>query len=370
MSQHSHKARPLIDGHLDLAYNALGYDRDQELPIAWLRQREEGMTENDRGLNTVCLPELHQGNIGICFTTLLSRSRLDNRLYNKTPTRTALDHASPALAHANAHAQLAYYRQLERTDHMRMLRTREDVADHWTRWTHGEQHEMPVGFVLAMEGADPIIDPDDAYRWFEAGLRMVNLAHYGPNVHAQGTGADGPLTEQGRLLLPVLDELGYILDLTHTADAAFFEAAERFSGQVMASHNNCRSLVPGDRQFSDQQLHLLIQRGAVIGAVCDNWMLTPGYQPGKTLRNEITLQHVANQIDYVCQLAGNSRHAAIGSDLDGGFGGQQSPSDLDTIADLQKLDTLLAAMGYSNEDLNNIFHQNWLRMLAHALPER
>jgi len=58
---------------------------------------------------------------------------------------------------------------------------------------------------------------------------------------------------------------------------------------------------------------------------------------GKTPISKIRLEAVVNHIDHVCQLAGNARHAAIGSDLDRGFGKEQSPSGLESIADLQKL---------------------------------
>jgi len=71
---------------------------------------------------------------------------------------------------------------------------------------------------------------------------------------------------------------------------------------------------------------------------------------------------VADQIDHVCQIAGNSLHAAIGSDLDGGYGQEQTPYDLDTIADLQKVGGLLRERGYSEDDVLNIFHRNLMRL--------
>ena len=80
------------------------------------------------------------------------------------------------------------------------------------------------------------------------------------------------------------------------------------------------------------------------------------------------MEAVADHIDYVCQLAGNSQHAAIGSDLDGGFGTEQCPTGMDRISDLQKLDGFLASRGYSSEDIDAIFHGNWIRILRQALP--
>jgi membrane dipeptidase len=95
-------------------------------------------------------------------------------------------------------------------------------------------------------------------------------------------------------------------------------------------------------------------------------MLQPGWIVCKSTNENVTLDTVVDHIDYVCQLAGNSRHAAIGTDLDGGFGREQSPRDLDTIADLQKIPGLLANRGYSHEDIAGIMHGNWLRLLRQA----
>jgi membrane dipeptidase len=224
----------------------------------------------------------------------------------------------------------------------------------------------PLGFILSMEGADPILSPEHLNDWVEDGLRVVGLAHYGPSAYAHGTGSSGPLMPNGRELLRAMEELRVIVDLTHLADESFWEAADLFNGSVLASHNNCRSITPDGRQFSDDQIRLLIQRDGVIGAALDAWMLVPGWQIGRQENPRATLQDVVQHIDHICQLAGNTRHVAIGSDLDGGFGTEQCPEGLDTIADLQKLGPLLSARGYSNDDLAAIFHGNWMRLFERA----
>jgi membrane dipeptidase len=125
-------------------------------------------------------------------------------------------------------------------------------------------------------------------------------------------------------------------------------------------------LVPHQRQFSDEQLRALIARGAVIGAAFDNWMLQPGWKRGALDNPPVRLANVVDHIDHICQLAGNSRHTGIGSDLDGGYGREQSPADLDTIADLQMLVGLLDERGYSEADVEAILHGNWVRWLREA----
>jgi membrane dipeptidase len=163
-----------------------------------------------------------------------------------------------------------------------------------------------------------------------------------------------------------MDEVGMVLDVTHLADESFWQALEKFKGPVLASHNNCRALVPGERQFADDQIRRLIERGSVIGVALDSWMLYPGYVPGETPNARVNLEAVVDHIDHICQLAGNARHAAIGSDLDGGFGTEQSPHDLDTIADLQKIPALLRKRGYVEADIEGVMHGNWLRFFQQA----
>jgi len=186
--------------------------------------------------------------------------------------------------------------------------------------------------------------------------------HYGANTYAHGTGANGGLTLEGLKLLETLESLGAILDVTHLSDESFWEALDNFNGPILASHNNCRTLVPGDRQFSDEQIRALTRREAVIGVAFDAWMLYPGWVKGKTPNTVVTMEAVADQIDHIRRLAGNSWNVGIGSDLDGGFGKEQCPHDLDTIADLQKIPKILKSRTYSDNDVENVMWRNWVRL--------
>lgn len=380
---------PLIDGHLDLAWNALSFDRDQTLSVAALREREGRLIHANSGQSgapgarggwgrcTTSLPEMRKARIGICLATILARAKPGSPP-PALQLRTDLDHASQEIAFSAGRGQLAYYNLLESRGWLRMIRDVETLNEVWSTWADaGEPASAPgqpsIGYVLSMEGADPIVEPAQAQDWWEAGLRVASLAHYGQSAYAFGTGGDGPVTPRGYELLKEFDRLGIVLDLTHTAHTAFFQALDAFGGEVLASHNNCQALVPGDRQFTDEQVKAIVARGGVIGAVLDAWMLSPGWKIGTTTPaspGAPTLQQVVDHIDRVCQLAGNAKHAAIGSDLDGGFGTEQTPRDLDTIADLQKLEGLLKARGYSQADVCGIFHGNWLTLLRRALPSR
>jgi len=153
--------------------------------------------------------------------------------------------------------------------------------------------------------------------------------------------------------------------MTHLNDDAFWHALEIYKGSIWASHNNCRSFVNHNRQFSDEMIAELIRRKAVIGLALDAWMMVPDWIRGASdpVKRNVTLDIMVANIDHICQLAGNSLHVGIGSDLDGGYGTEQCPHDLDTIADLQKLPGLLRARGYTGEDIQNIMYLNFVRFL-------
>ena len=138
-----------------------------------------------------------------------------------------------------------------------------------------------------------------------------------------------------------------------------------YNGPVWASHNNCRKFVEHNRQFTDEQIRELIGRNAVIGIALDAWMMVPDWVRGVSTpeRMDVTLTQMINNIDHICQLAGNSLHVGIGTDLDGGFGKEQCPTDLDTITDLQKVPKLLSERGYSEADIENIMSNNFIRFL-------
>lgn len=369
---------PIFDAHLDLSWNALSWDRDQLLTIDQLNAAEKGMTGKSRGRCTVSLPEMRRAQIPVCVATVLSRafhespdyesddvSVLHMRGHAETIVRENLDYANQTIASAAAQGQLAYYRLLEHQGHVRMIDNAAQLDEVWSSRTAG--NDGPLGIILSMEGCDPIVAPDHAKWWWGNGLRTACLAHYGASVHAMGTGGDGPVTDRGRELLRRFDELGIILDLVHTADTAVQQCLDLFSGAVFISHGNCRALVDHDRQINDDQIKLVAQRGGVIGIVIDNWMLKAGWRKNPD-RSQVSLETVADHIDHICQLAGSAQHAGIGSDMDGGFGSEQIPGDVDTIADLAKLGPVLESRGYSDGDVNNILHGNFVRFFREALP--
>jgi len=353
----------IFDAHLDLAWNALDWNRDLRTSCATIRQVEidAGIEDKGRQCNTVALPDLRRGKVGIVIATLLPR------LLRIGSMPAIQRYSSMAAAYGAAYGQLYYYRGLEQEGHMRRIDNAGQLNAHLKAWQADEDSKtLPIGYILSMEGADPVLRPDQVQEWFDAGLRIIGPAHYGVSPYAHGTGTEGGLFSQGPALLKEMQRVGMILDITHLSDQCFDEAMDIYGGPVLASHHNNRTLVPNQRQLTDDQTRRLIARGGVIGHALDSWMLHPGWIRGESDPKLVTLDRMVDHIDRVCQLAGNAHHAAIGTDLDGGFGREQSPCDLDTIADLQRLPEMLKSRGYAVTDIANILHGNWVRFFTTA----
>ncbi len=402
-----------FDAHLDLAMNALEWNRDLTQPIDVLRAREAGKTDKpDRGRGTVCLPEMRRGGIGLCVATQIAR--VEHNAYSPV-----FGWASPAQAWAQTQGQLAWYRAMEEAGEMVQIKDAVGLERHLAMWESAADQQnlagllsrpagtlssipnggagrgeavppfsdsapqdspassasgknspepLPIGYILSLEGADSVLSMKHLEQAWEQGLRAVGPAHYGPGVYAMGTDATGGFNAQGRELLRMMDRLGLILDASHLSDACLLEALDLYHGPIWASHSNCRALVPHQRQFSDEQLKLLLERGAVIGAALDAWMIIPDWVRRQTTPEAtgLKLERLCEHIDHVCQLAGNAQHSGIGTDLDGAFGREQCPLDVDTIADVNKLPALLAARGYAAGDIAGIASGNFLRFLRDA----
>jgi len=350
----------LFDAHLDLAMNAMEWNRDLRQPVAALRLRERGLYDKPgRGRGTVSFPAMRRGGIGLCVATQIAR-------YVRPGSLLPGWH-SPEQAWAQTQAQRAWYGEMEAAGELVAITDLAGLEAQRQRWETPDL-DAPIGYILSLEGADSLVDLSYLERAYAYGLRALGPAHYGPGVYAPGTGSQGGLTRPGRELLREMDRLGMILDVTHLTDEGFWEALKLYKGPIWASHSNCRALVPDQRQQSDEQIMALLEREAVIGVAFDAWMLHPGWIRGETTPEAtgLSLEQVADQIDHICQLAGDARHVGIGSDLDGGFGTEQGPMDVDTIADLQGLLPLLRDRGYPEADLAGIFHGNWLSFLRRA----
>ena len=349
----------LFDAHLDLSMNALEWNRDLRSSITEINSREEGMTDKlDRGKATVSLEELRKGNIGIVVATQIAR------YVEKTSQLPGWN--SPEQAWAQTQGQLAYYKALESLGEISPIRNARELKTHLQYWNSSSEEKKSIGYILSLEGADSIVSVEYLDIAYNYGLRALGPAHYGPGRYAQGTNATGGLGPNGKDLLVKMESLGIILDATHLCDDSFWEAMEIFNGSIWASHQNSRSLVNHNRQFTDEQFKEIIRRGAVVGLPLDTWMMVPNWVRGESdpIKMKVDLNVMIDHLVHICSLAGNTNHVGIGTDLDGGFGTEQSPMDIKTIADLQKIPDLLLKRGFSNDDIIKICHQNWIDFLV------
>ncbi len=352
----------IIDIHLDLSMNAIEWNRDLTQSVLQINAQEKNLIDKpDRGKATVSLQAMREGNIGFCVATQIARYVKSN---NPLPGWN-----SPTQAWAQTQGQLAWYRAMEKAGEMIQIIDKKGLQNHLDLWSSSEPNK-PIGYLLNLEGADSIVTLDHLHRAYKQGLRAIGPAHYGPGTYAHGTNSEGGLGTKGKELLNEIEKLNMILDVTHLCDQSFWEAIDHYNGKMWASHSNCRSLVPNQRQFSNLQIKELIARKAIIGMAFDAWMMIPKWQKGISdpKKSGLVIETIIDHIDHICQLSGNSNHIALGTDLDGGFGKEQCPYDLETISDLQKMDALLKKRGYSENDIQKILNQNAINFLMGALP--
>ena len=346
----------IFDAHLDLAMNALEWNRDLTKSVYQIRESEKGMVDKpDRGNNTVSLDAMRKGNIGICVATQIAGMK------NKINPH---GWSSMEQAWAQTQGQLIWYKEMEKNGemyHIYDLNTLDNQIENWQK----ETKKKPIGYILSLEGADSIVNIDYLEKSYMLGLRAIGPAHYGPGVYAYGTDSNGSIGQKGKELVKKIEELNLILDVTHLSDTSFWETIEIYNGNLWASHNNCRKFVNHNRQFSDDQIKEIIRRDGVIGVPLDAWMMVPNWIRGKSTPETmgVTLNQMIENIDHICQLSGNSNHVGIGTDLDGAFGIEQTPTDIDTIADLQKVPLMLKKIGFSESDVEKVMNKNFINFL-------
>jgi len=352
----------LFDAHLDLAWNALEWNRDLMLSVEELNQFESNFKGIRPGAATVTWPALREGNIGMMTATCLPRRHCKDAELSHYQSRDA--------AFAVCRSHIEYYRSLASRGFLREITDVASLNEHVAAWetglANGSTAELPLGYITSMEGSPGILSPEQIPEWYEFGLKILGPAHYGEAPYCFGTGSEGGLKPGGKELLQEMEKCGMLLDVTHLADQSFWEAMDVYSGPVLASHHNSRMLVAGDRQLDDRQIKAVAERGAVIGLSFDAWMIKPGWKIKVSDPATVSIEDAVKHTDYICQLLGSAKHCGIGSDLDGGFGKEQCPHDLNTIADLNKIAEILDRKGYSSEDIAGIMSGNFINFFRRA----
>lgn len=353
----------IVDAHQDIAFVQACYQRSYRQSAIVHREREADMPYPAA---TIGLPDALLGRVAIVFATLYVSppfSGLNLKLPGEMPV-----YNSPREAHDLALKQLEYYQRLADEDpRVRLILSADDLDAVLATWEGGTgARQRQQGIVVLMEGADPIIEPKQYEEWYAQGVRLVGPA-WRQTRYTAGTGAPGGLTTLGRDLLGVMNDMNALLDLSHMAERAFYEAIDMYDGTIIASHSNPRRFVNTDRHLSDEMIRLLAERDGVMGVVLYNRFMVEGWQPGDP-RPPMSL--IVDIIDHICQVTGSAAHVGIGSDFDGGFGADSIPQGLDTVMDLWKLNDLLRERGYAETQIADILGGNMLRKLRQVLPAR
>jgi membrane dipeptidase len=357
----------IVDAHQDLAWNMLTFGRDYTLSAAETRRLERGTpTPSHNGDTLLGWPDYQRGRVAVIFASLFAAP-----LRRKSGPWDTQCYRHTSEAESYYRAQLDVYHRLveEHADKFCLMRTQADLQNHMSAWMSGAALS-PVGLLLLMEGAEAVSDPDELEVWWQQGVRIIGPAWAGTRF-CGGTREPGPLTKEGYALLEAMAELGFSLDVSHMDEKAVLQALDVYPGSILASHSNAEALLIGvqsNRFLSDRVIQGLVERDAVIGIVPYNCFLLPGWQL-KDGRKQVTLAHVAAQIDYICQHAGDAKHVGLGSDFDGGFGLQHVPDGIDTVADLNDLVPVLTDFGYSEDDIGAVLGGNWIGFLGSSLPK-
>jgi membrane dipeptidase len=348
---------PLVDSHLDLAENVTLFGFDLTVSIAERRALEKRAT----GQATVSLPELERGGIAVVCATV-TPGFLAADVGEDIEPRSAL-YRTLEEAEAQALSQITLYESWEKQGRVRLLKSRRDLDDHLRLW----QRDRKPGLVLLMEGADPIVHVSDLPRWWQRGLRMIGLT-YGDTQYGRGvaggstTFKKGGLTPQGFALLGQMAALGFIWDISHLAEDGVWQGLNMQFPHVCASHANARAFIHTDRQLSDDVIRAVAERNGVIGLVLYNRFLEPRWKENKSI--PVTLdQHLRQQARHIADVGG-WKTVGIGSDLDGGFGREESPLEIETIADLYKIGSVVPA-----DVREAVLSTNWLNFLRASLPQ-
>ena len=307
-------------------------------------------------LATEFLPEFEAGGMGLIGAAIY----IEDRYLPERGLQVALD-------------QIArLYVEAESSKRCVVCRTHQEISD--------ALDSKKVGFLITMEGVEPLGDDLDLLRaFYELGLRAIGLTHartnaagHGGIFAASGSSPEG-LTPFGRELVRECERLGIIIDLAHINPAGFKEIVDLTTKPVIVSHTNSRKFYNVERNISDEQIEMIGQRRGVIGV---NSILVSPKQEKSTLDCYVDhIQHVIDLVGIDC--------VGIGFDFFE-FIYRQWPEekkkwmaeklttphfipDLTNHSHAQNLTRKLIERGFSDTDIEKILRGNWLRIFKELL---
>jgi len=246
----------------------------------------------------------------------------------------------------------------------------------------------PRAGILSLEGADPLGNKAEAIReFYERGIRSVIFAWQDNAFSGTAFGSNTPLTDQGRRLLGLCEELGIVVDVSHLSDTAFNEVVNLSEKPFVATHSDCRALCPSSRNLTDRMIRTLADRGGVMGINLSPAFLDPAFaaavhplieasrqavcpEERQQIREQMlaiprpSLEWVARHVVHAIGVGGEDC-IGFGGDLDG-IG--QTPAGIDTVADYAKFIPLLRTNGLSESQIEKVCCGNFRRVFSELLP--
>ncbi|HWS23341.1 MAG TPA: membrane dipeptidase [Anaerolineales bacterium] len=354
----------IIDAHEDISFNMQVFKRDYSLTLSEVRAKDTLETIQTTGTSLLSIDEFRKGNIGIVFATLFAAP------YNEKTSKSLQFHYRDSNeAYQLIEEQIQLYQQLfaQNSASFHPLRNQIDLTQAISQ--NPLCTNSPIYLMLSIEGADCVRSLDDLDYFWKTGVRAIGPA-WSRTKFCGGTDEPGGLTPEGHELLKKMNEIGFILDISHMDWLAIHQSFDTYEGTIIGSHVNPLEKVPNgtrNRFLPDNLIRKLVKRDGVMGIIPYNNFIYQ-YWSLSEKKPLITIDHVVEHIDHICQLAGNSRHVGIGSDFDGGFGAELTPDGINSVADLQLIGDKLFQKGYTSNDVENILSQNWLRILRQCLP--
>jgi len=349
-------ASPIFDAHLDLAYLA-ETGRDLHTTPDQCRGRYQPAV--------VTLPAMAEAGITHCLGTIFTEGVNADDPDAETGA-FAYPFGDADAAWRAGQRQLKLYQAWQSAGLTNPMPRRGQPAE-------TPNPDAPLRLGVLIECADPITSPDELEQWADAGVVAIGMAWWHQGRYASGNGvepgsdADG-LTDLGRALVPEMDRLGLVHDLSHLSQRSVEQLFDATDAPVIASHSNCRALLDS-KPVQDQQRHLadetikeIARRGGVVGLNLVSNFLDPDVQryPDGT-RGRAPYESLFRHIDHVCELTGSTRHVALGTDADGGFSADGLLDGINALTDLHRLADTLAEKGWSDEDVRAFLFNNWTR---------
>lgn len=253
---------------------------------------------------------------------------------------------------------------------------------------------------IGMENGYPIgKDLSMLKTYYDLGCRYITLTHFANNlIGDSSTDPDGPmyggLSDFGKLVVPEMNRLGILIDVSHVADSTFYDALALSKAPVIASHSNCRALCDFPRNMTDDMIKAIAAKGGVVQVnFVSDYLKKPSdaHRAAKTkirmsrvgkvatpdmeakiaalsdsvskvyASERASLTDIADHIDHIVKIAGID-HVGIGSDFDGGGG----VNGLEDVSEIENLTAELVRRNYSEADIAKIWGGNLLRVLGQA----